>query len=115
MELLEQTYIFVVNGARSVPISVAAVSYCPDLTAAYGAEKFVPLRFADNVDFSDAVLPVFDIHLDHAGGVQVDLGSFLQALDITIVPKCISLTVKDVELSPLAEDPYPLPCGCTAS
>jgi hypothetical protein len=109
IELAEQTYIFVVNGPRSIPISVAAVSYCPDLAAPDGDEKFVPLSFADNVDFSNAAAPAFDIHLLHAEGVQVDLGSFLLALDITVARGCISLAVKDVELSPLAVDPYPLP------
>jgi hypothetical protein len=110
IELLGLTYSFVVNGQQSLPITVAALTYCPDLNAPSGDDKFVLLRFADNVDFGGAVAPAFDFHLEHAPGSQVDLGSFLQAFELTIVPACISVTLEDVELSPLAIDPY-LPPG----
>jgi hypothetical protein len=109
IELLGLTYTFLVNGQQSLPIRVAALTYCPDLNAPPGDDKFVLLGFADNVDFSGAVAPAFDFHLEHAPGLQVDLGSFLQAFDLTILPACVSVTPGDVELSPLAVDPYLLP------
>jgi len=109
IELLGMTYTFVVNGQQSLPIKVTALTYCPDLNAPSGDGKFALLRYADNVDFSGAGRPAFDFHLEHAPGSAVDLGSFLQALDVTIVPACISITLGDVELSPLAIDPHLLP------
>jgi hypothetical protein len=109
IELLGLTYTFVVNGEQSFPLTVAALTYCPDLNAPPGDDKFVLLRFADNIDFSDAVAPAFDFHLQHAPGSDVDLGSFLQAFELAIVPTCMSITLQDVELSPLAIDPYLLP------
>jgi hypothetical protein len=109
LEVLGQTYTFLINGPGSVPITVEGISYCPDLSAPYGPDKFVPLQFAGNYDFSDAVAPAFDFHLRHAVGRRVDIGSFLVALDISVVPDCLSLTPTDIELSPLAVDPYPLP------
>jgi hypothetical protein len=109
IELLGLTYTILVNGEQSLPITVTALTYCPDLNAPPGDDKFVLLGFTDNIDFSGAVAPAFDFHLEHAPGQQVDLGSFLQAFDLTILPACLSITPGDVELSPLAVDPYLLP------
>jgi hypothetical protein len=109
IESSEMTYAFVVNGQQSRPITVRELTYCPDLNAPSGADKFVVLRFADNIDFSAAVTPAFDFHLEHAPGSEVDIGSFLQAFEITIVPACVSITPENVELSPLAIDPQTLP------
>jgi hypothetical protein len=107
IELLGLTYTFVVNGEQSVPIAVSALTYCPDLNAPFDDDKFVLLEFAENVDFSSAVSPAFDFHLEHAPGLEVDIGSFLKAFDLTIVAACVSITMQDIELSPLAVDPYP--------
>jgi hypothetical protein len=109
IEVLGLTYIFVVNGDTSRPITVTALTYCSDLNAPSGSEKYLLLQFADNVDFSGAVTPAFDFHLQHAPGAGVDIGSFLQALDITVVPACVSISCADIELSPLAVDPHMLP------
>ena len=109
IKLLGMTYSFIVNGQKSRPITVAALTYCPDLSAPSGDDKFVLLQFADNLDFSGAVLPAFDFHLEHAPGLEVDIGSFLQAFELTIVPACLSVTMRDVELSPLAIPPYAVP------
>ena len=109
VELLGLTYTFVVNGEQSVPLSVTALSYCPDLNAPSSDDKFVVLEFAENIDFSDAVSPAFDFHLAHASGLEVDIGSFLKAFDLTIVPACASVTMKDIERSPLTVDPHPIP------
>jgi hypothetical protein len=109
IEVLGQMYAFVINGPKSIPITVTGISYCADLEAPPGIDKFVPLQFAGNYDFSDSVAPAFDFHLHHAEGAQIDLGSFLKSLDITIAPACISLTPIDIRISPLAVDPQPLP------
>ncbi len=109
IELLGLSYSFVVNGQQSLPITVRELTYCPDLNVPSGADKFVVLRFADNIDFSAAVAPAFDFHLQHAPGSEVDIGSFLRAFDITIVPACVDIIPGDVELSPLAIDPHVLP------
>ncbi len=109
IEVLGMTYSFLVNGEQSVPIAVTALTYCPDLDASSGDDKFLLFHFADNVDFSGAVAPAFDFHLEHAAGSAVDVGSFLQALEITVVQACVAITRRDVELSPLAVDPYLLP------
>lgn len=111
LEVLGQTYTFVINGPNSIPITVTGISYCADLGAPPGVDKFVPLQFAGNYDFSDSVVPAFDFHLHHADGAQIDLGSFLKSLDITIAPVCISLTPIDIQISPLAIDPQPLPAA----
>jgi hypothetical protein len=109
IELLELTYTFLVNGQQSRPITVTALTYCSDLNAPAGEDKFVLLQFADNIDFGGAVSPAFDFFLEHAPGSEVVIGSFLQAFDLTIVQSCVSITLRDVELSPLAVDPYTLP------
>jgi len=109
IEVLGQTYTFVINGPNSIPIAVTGISYCADLEAPPGVDKFVPLQFAGNYDFTGAVVPAFDFHLHHAEGAQIDLGSFLKSLDITITPACISLIPIDVAISPLDIDPQPLP------
>ena len=111
IEVLGQTYAFVINGPNSIPITVTGISYCADLEAPPGVDKFVPLQFAGNYDFSDSVVPAFDFHLHHAEGAQIDLGSFLKSLDITITPACISLVPIDIRISPLAIDPQPLPAS----
>jgi hypothetical protein len=111
IEALGQIYTFVINGPNSIPITVTGISYCADLEAPPGVDKFVPLRFAGNHDFSDAVASDFDFHLHHAEGAQIDLGSFLRSLDIIIAPACISLIPIDVRISPLAIDPQPLPAS----
>ena len=111
IEVLGQTYTFVINGPNSIPITVTGISYCADLEAPPGVDKFVPLQFAGNYDFSDSVVPAFDFHLHHAEGAQIDLGSFLKSLDITITPACISLVPIDIRISPLAIDPQPLPAS----
>lgn len=105
LDLLGLTYSFVVNGPQSLPMKITALTYCPDLDAPAGEGKYVLLDFADNVDFSGALNPAFDFYLDHAAGVQVDLGSFLQAFELSVVPACISVSLIDVELSPLAIEP----------
>jgi hypothetical protein len=107
--LLELTYSFVVNGENSVPLSVTALRYCPDLNAPLDENKFDALDFSENIDFSGAVCPAFDFHLAHAPDVEVDIGSFLKAFDMVVVPACVSVTMKDIECSPLDVDPYPLP------
>jgi hypothetical protein len=109
IELLGLTYTFVVNGEQSIPPSVAALSYCSDLNAPFSDDKFVQLEFAENIDFSGAVSPAFDFHLTHVPGLEVDIGSFLKAFDLTILPACVSVTMRDIELSPLSVDPYPVP------
>jgi hypothetical protein len=109
IEVLELTYTFVVNGEQSIPITITELTYCADLNAPPDDSKFVPLQFAENIDFSVAPAPAFDFHLEHAPGAEVDIGSFLQAFELTVVPACLSVTMKDVELSPLAIDPDPLP------
>ena len=109
IELLGLTYVFVVNGEQSVPLSVTSLSYCPDLNAPHNEDKFVLLEFAENIDFGDAVYPAFDFHIRHAPGLEVDIGSFLKAFNLTILPACVSLTMNDVECSPLSVDPYPIP------
>jgi hypothetical protein len=109
IEVLGLTYAFLVNGEQSVPITVTALTYCADLYAFPDENKFVLLEFAENVDFSSAVYPAFDFHLEHAPGVGVDIGSFLRAFDVSVVPACVSMTMKDIELSPLSIDPYPVP------
>ncbi len=109
MEVLGQIYTFVINGPKSMPITVTGISYCADLEAPPGIDKFVPLQFAGNYDFGDSVAPAFDFHLHHAEGAQIDLGSFLKSLDIVIAPACISLMPLDIRISPLAVDPEPLP------
>ncbi len=111
IEVLGQIYTFVINGPKSIPITVSGISYCADLDAPPGVDKFVPLQFAGNYDFSDSVAPAFDFHLHHAEGAQIDLGSFLKSLDITIAPACISLIPIDVRISPLAVDPQPPPAA----
>jgi hypothetical protein len=109
IELLGLTYTFIVNGPQSQPITVAALAYCPDLNAPLDDDKYILLQFTGNVDFSGAESPGFDFHLEHAAGVEVDIGSFLQAFELTVVPDCVSITMKDIELSPLAIDPYVAP------
>jgi hypothetical protein len=109
IELLGLTYSFVINGQQSLPITVTALTYCPDLNAPPGEDKYVSLQFADNVDFSSAVSPAFDFHLEHAPHSEVNIGSFLTAFELTTVPACVSITLRDVELSPLAIDPNVLP------
>jgi len=109
IELLGMTYSFIVNGQHSRPLTVTALTYCPDLNAPAGNDKFVLLQFADNLDFSGAVFPAFDFHLEHAIGLEVDVGSFLQAFELTILPACVSVTMREVELSPLAIPPYTAP------
>ena len=47
----------------------------------------------------------------HAEGAQIDLGSFIKSLDITIASACISLMPIDIQISPLAIDPQPLPAA----
>jgi hypothetical protein len=111
IEVLGQIYTFLINGPNSIPITVTGISYCADLEVAPGDDKFVPLHFAGNYDFSDSVVPAFDFHLHHAVGAQIDLGSFLKSLDITIAPACISLIPIDIRISPLAIDPQPLPAS----
>ena len=105
LDLLGLSYTFVVDGPRSLPLAVTALTYCPDLDAPAGEGKYIALEFADNLDFTGALKPAFDFYLDHAEGVQVDLGSFLQAFQLTVVPACISVNLIDVELSPLAIEP----------
>jgi hypothetical protein len=56
IEVLGQTYTFVINGPNSIPITVTGISYCADLEAPPGVDKFVPLQFAGNYDFSDSPL-----------------------------------------------------------
>lgn len=109
LDLLGLSYAFVVNGPRSLPPAITALTYCPDLDAPAGEGKYIALEFADNLDFSGALKPAFDFYLDHAEGVQVDLGSFLQAFQLSVVPACISVDLIDVELSPLAIEPQSPP------
>lgn len=109
IELLGLTYTFVVNGEQSVPLSVTALSYCPDLNAPFDDDKFVLLEYAENIDFSGAVSPAFDFHLNHVPGLAVDIGSFLKAFELTIEPACVSVAMHDIECSPLSVDPYPAP------
>lgn len=109
IELPDLTYPFVINGPRSIPISVTTVTYCADLDAPAGVDKYVLLDFSDNLDFSGAINPAFDFYLEHAVGEHIDLGSFLQAFSVSIAADCIFLTQNDVELSPLVIDPYILP------
>ena len=39
----------------------------------------------------------------------MDIGSFIKALDIETVSQCVSITMRDIELSPLSIDPHSIP------
>jgi hypothetical protein len=109
--VLGESYTFLVNGPGSLPITVEAIRYCPDINASPGPPSFLTLRFADNVDFTGALNPVFDLHLRHAEAAQIDLGSFLRAFSLSISGGCIELDALEVEGSPLAVDPDPPPAA----
>lgn len=109
VEVLGRTYEFVVDGPGSLPPSIRQITYCADLGAPAGAEKYILLAFADNADFTDAQTPAFDFYIDHAVDAEVNIGSFLKALDIAVVPQCLSITLHDIELSPLSIDPLTIP------
>lgn len=101
LAILDETYIFLVNGQCSMPITVEALRYSADIKAPAGPGKYTTLEYANTYSFTDAVSPVFDFHLHHSGQASIDLGSFLQALSISISHSCLSISTIDVDVSPL--------------
>ena len=110
LKVLDQEYAFLVNGAGSRPPEVEALTLCLDL-AAPGPAEYIPLEYAANYGFGDEprTNAAFDVHLSHAVGARIDLGSFLEALTVSITGGCLQLAWERVVVDPPAPSPQPPP------
>ncbi|MBN1836701.1 MAG: Ig-like domain-containing protein [Spirochaetales bacterium] len=107
---LGEEYVFLVDGPGSRPPTVEYVKLCLDLSAPEPAQ-YLALEYGGNYDFGDTLWSraALDVHVSHGETAEIDLGSFLDAFEVSTTGGCLAFEWHEAAVNPAAPAPEPSP------
>ena len=105
MTIGDGTYILLIDGAESVPLSVSGTVFCPDSTA--GVPVMTALTLNSSMAAVDSVNAFLDLYLSHAAGAVIDIASFMDAFSLK--SSVLSFENRAMEIYDGSQSPAPSP------